>query len=120
MVNDAKNTKDNKKITPKSSLLPPKKKVQKPAAKPDKNSDTDWFQNNLYTTESDEEQLQALKDHMHHIEKIEDKVSTFFTDDLDTLSYQEFSSILGNHNIRDKIAIRLLEEDAVKSRKRLI
>jgi len=55
LVNDAKNTKDNKKITPKSTLLSPKKKVQKPAAKPDKNSNiadaskdcTDWFQNNL-------------------------------------------------------------------------
>jgi len=121
MVNDAKNTKDNKKMTPKSSLLSPKKKkVQKPAAKPDKNSDIDWFQNHLQTTESDEEQLQALKEHMHHIEKMENKVSTFFTNELDTLSYQEFSSILDDHNIRDKIAIRLLEEDAVKSRKRLI
>ena len=120
MVNDAKNTKDNKKTTPKSSLLSPKKKVQKPAAKPGKNVDADWFQNHLFTTESDEEQLQALKDHMHDIEKMEDKVSTFFTDELNTLSYQEFSSTLNDHNIRDKIAIRLLEEDAVKSRKRLI
>ena len=47
MVNDAKNSKENKKITPKSSSLSPKKKVQKPVAKPAKNSDIDWFQNNL-------------------------------------------------------------------------
>jgi hypothetical protein len=57
---------------------------------------------------------------MHHLEKMDTKASTFFTDELDTLSYQEFSSILDDHAIRDKIAIRLLEEDAVKSRKRLI
>jgi hypothetical protein len=57
---------------------------------------------------------------MKNIEQMENKVSTFFTDELDTLSYQEFSNILVDHNIRDKIAIRLLEEDAVKSRKRLI
>lgn len=61
-----------------------------------------------------------MKEHMDHIEEIENKVSTFFTNELDTLSYQDFSSILDNHSIRDKIAIRLLEEDAVKSRKRLI
>ena len=62
---------------------------------------------------------------MKEIEAMEHKVSTFFTDELDTLSYQEFSNILhdnkqNGHDIRDKIAIRLLEEDAVKSRKRLI
>lgn len=69
----------------------------------------DWFAAYLLNTEVDEERAQAIQEQMAHLAAIDEKVDHFFSEQVNSLSYCQYEGLLEEAEVRDKIAMRLIE-----------
>ena len=69
----------------------------------------DWFAAYLKNTERDEQRAEAIREQLGHLKAIEKKVDNFFSEQVNTLSYCEYEGLLEEGDVRDKIAMRLIE-----------
>ena len=74
---------------------------------------SDWF--NAFMTqddtveEKDSEHKRAIENHMARIKEVEDKTAIFFSDAVNSLSYQEYEKLMQDPEVRDKIAQTLVQ-----------
>lgn len=75
---------------------------------------SDWF--NAFMTqddtveEKDSEHKRAIENHMARIKEVEDKTAIFFSDAVNSLSYQEYEKLMQDPEVRDKIAQTLVQQ----------
>jgi hypothetical protein len=69
----------------------------------------DWFAAYLLNTEVDEQRAQAIQEQMAHLAAIDEKVDNFFSEQVNSLSYCQYEGLLEEADVRDKIAMRLIE-----------
>lgn len=72
--------------------------------------DPEWFKSELVQPEHDEERAKALEAHMKEIQELEKNVEIVLGDRVNELSYCEYETLLENEEVREKIALKLIDK----------
>ena len=78
-------------------------------AQPSEPVPMDWFKDYLVVTEHDEERAKAIEKQLNQIKLTDEKVDRFFSEEINSMSYQDYEEMLQVNEVRDKIAVRLSE-----------